>query len=326
MKQEMPAPESFAGRGGLQLLPKRFPGGEWLGPYAEMLRSFEDKTKVYSDDELRAIHWTIALENAFENSDLVSAIPGFRMATYGFADPQFEEDAFGIILYTVPFASAPFPEIAEPSPKPDPFSPYTIVVDEIRFPAFIRRAEPHWHSPGVHPRQGTAACWARSKKPPLASLTSLLTAKHILENVALGNPVPLTAGQGHVIDVAPEGVDAALVQVPGPYAAGGGKRLRSRRLVAQWTDVEIHKQQSVISTKVIEVNSSRGSLHYSLPLRIFLGHSGQPGDSGSLVMTPGGVGIGMYLGSVVNPATQQSEGFCQHLAQAANALSVQLFL
>jgi hypothetical protein len=326
MSQEMELPQPRRLEG-YELLPKHFPDGELLGPYAKILDALRDETIDYSEDELRAIHWTMAIENAFERSGFAASMPGFQMTTYGFANPEVEQPAFGVIVYTVPSDLEENASVYKRprQPQPDTHSPYAISVGDIRFPIFVRQRKLELHSLGVNPRHGTAACWAKSKRPPLASKTAVLTAKHILRQPVLGQTIPFTTGSGRLIDVAPEGVDAALVEV-NQMPATTTKRLRTRKLVAQWIDVDVHTQHSVFRTKVVEVNSSRGSLHYSLPLRIFLAHPANSGDSGSLVTTPGGVGIGMYMGSVTNPATGASEGFCQHLAQAASALQVDLWL
>jgi hypothetical protein len=320
----MPLPQRHEG---YDLLPKHFPDAELLGPYVQTLRAWSDETKEDSEDELRAIHWTVALENAFERSRFAASMPGFQMATYGFANPEIEQPAFGVIVYTAPsevYKIASFYNRDEQN-QSDPASPYGITVGDVRFPIFVRQREIEFHSLSVNPRSGTAACWAKSKRPPLASKTAVLTAKHIFGQPVLGTTIPLTSGSGKLIDVAPEGVDAALVEVT-QTPATPSRKLRSRTLVAQWIDVDLHTQHSIIRTKVVEVNSSRGTLHHSIPLRIFLAHSANPGDSGSLVTTPSGMGIGLYMGSVTNPGTQLSEGFCQHLAQAASALQVDLLL
>jgi hypothetical protein len=312
---------------GYALLPKQFPGNELLGPHANLLRALADDSDEYPDDELRAIYWTVALENAFDGSHFASSVPGFRFATYGFANPTYERSEFGILVYTWPSDNL---KTADPQSQPwvyqsDPNAPYSIEIGNRTFPIFVRQAEYKPHAVGVNPQNGTAACWAKSRRPQLISKNAVLTAKHILAQSVLGHQVLLTHGNGQLLDIAPEGVDAALIEVnPGP--PNPLNRLRSRKLIAQWIDVDLHTQHAKIRTKVVEVNSSRGSLHYSLPLRVFLSDSAMPGDSGSLVTTPGGVGIGIYMGSVVNPATQMSEGFCQHLGQAASALQIDLWV
>ncbi len=76
---------------GYSLLPQHFPGNELLGPYADLIRAMDDEASDYSDDELRAIYWTIALENSFDHNRFAESLPGFQMATYGFANPVYEE-------------------------------------------------------------------------------------------------------------------------------------------------------------------------------------------------------------------------------------------
>ncbi len=92
------------------------------------------------------------------------------------------------------------------------------------------------HSVGVKPQNGTAACWAKSRRPQLASKTALLTAKHILGQSVLGHSVPLTSGSGRLIDLAPEGRRRSLVggelgrsQLDAPFAVSETCRSVDRR-------------------------------------------------------------------------------------------------
>lgn len=274
-----------------------------------------------SEQDTLTILWTIALQNAFEEQEIARYIPGVEIISYGFADPDVEEDAFGAIVYTAP-RTAGHEQAAEATEQ----AVQAVKIGNLLFPVFVREARWEFHSNPVHPANGSAACWARSKKSALGNKICLLTAKHVVGVRVLGNAVPLTQGFGTLADIAPEGIDAALIQVPSSAYPHRVNPLACQNLIAQWTDVEVRGRESgVIQTKVIEVTSSRGSLHYSIPLRIFLATPGQAGDSGSLVVNDKGEGIGIYMGSVVSPQNQQ-EGFCQHLGQAVNALSLDLML
>ena len=84
-------------------------------------------------------------------------------------------------------------------------------------------------------------------------------------------------------------------------------------------------KSGTFSTKITEVNSGRGTLHSSIPLRVFLANPGQAGDSGALVRDKNGMGIGLYMGEVTTPANVQ-EGFCQHLGQVEQSLNIDLLI
>lgn len=92
--------------------------------------------------------------------------------------------------------------------------------------------------------------------------------------------------------------------------------------IPQWLDVSIVGRLGTLRTKVIEVQLGRMAYHPSIPLRVFLGHPGQPGDSGALVCDLQGNGIGVYMGSLGSPLGHQ-EGFCQHLAQATHIMNLE---
>lgn len=306
---------------GLSLLPQKFPPPEALVGDKKEYERLREKMEGFSEEDALAILWTIALQNAFEEQQIAQSIPGVELVSYGFADPDVEDDAFGAIVYTAP-VTAGHEEAAELRDERVP----VLKAANLLFPVFIRQAQWEFHSRPVHPANGTAACWARSRKPALKKKLGLLTAKHVVGPRVLGNAVLLTQGFGTLADLAPEGIDAALIQVPKSISPHSTSPLPCQNLIAQWTDVEVRGRESgVIRTKVVEVTSSRGSLHYSIPLRIFLATPGQPGDSGSLVVNEKREGIGIYMGSVTSPTNQQ-EGFCQHLGQAADALSLDLML
>ena len=304
---------------GLDLLPSRIPTSQELGRDRELYERLREQIDEHPDDEQRAILWTIALQNAFEEQGIGRSIPGLEMVTYGFADPAYEDDTFAALVYTIPSV----PELHDEAEIN-----FTVKVGNLRFPVFIRPSRWEFHQlPTIHPGNGTGACWARTLKPGFRKKVGLLTAKHVVGQRILGNPVPLTNGIGKLLDVAPEGIDAALIQVPQAKLPSHLHPFTAQTHIAQWTDVQVYGRESgVFQTKVIEVTPSRGSLHYTIPLRIFLANPGKPGDSGSLVLNANGEGVGIYMGSVTSLANDQVEGFCQHLKQAAETLALELLL
>jgi hypothetical protein len=307
---------------GLELLPQRLPTAPELGRDRDLYDRLRDQIEPYSEPEQRAILWSIALQNAFEEQGIARSIPGLEMVTYGFADTEFEEDAFAALAYTAPST----PELDETVSLEGQFAA-RVKVSNLVFPVFVRPSLWEFHIPELHPASGTATCWAKSMKPSLQKKVGLLTAKHVVGPRILGNPISLTKGIGKLIDVAPEGIDAALIQVPKGSVPHRMHPFSAQTFIPQFMDVQVYGRQSgVFQTKVIEVTPSRGTLAYTIPLRVFLNNPGQPGDSGSLVLNADAEGVGIYMGSVANLASQRLEGFCQHLKQAAECMSLELML
>ncbi|HEX3472080.1 MAG TPA: hypothetical protein VHT28_12935 [Silvibacterium sp.] len=303
---------SMSRSSGPDLLPKATPSAEALG--------FDLANAVFaeglSEDQLRMVLWTIALQNAFERGGYAKETPGFRTATYGFFDPEAEMDGFGVIAYVAPSLHGPTRGEFQ-----------WVTVDDQSFSIIVRPAEWRLHAPTVHPALGTSTCWAESRRPRIKNKSAILTAKHVVGQTTIGSAVPMTSGHGTLLDLAPEGIDAALVQVNVPKSQRPEEvnKLTCQKFVAQWTDVDVYSPTGQFSTKVTEVSSGRGTLDPSIPLRIFLANPGQSGDSGALVMDNNGNGVGLYMGEVTTPTNVQ-EGFCQHLGQVEESMAVDLFL
>ena len=307
------ADTSMSRSSGPELIPKKAPSAAELGMEADML--LETLLLAYVDvDLVHTMMWTMAIQNAFEKGDYTKDIPGFRTASYGFFDPETEMDGFGVIAYVAPSLYGP--------PRGD-FQ--WVTVSDQNFSVIVRPAEWKLHMPAVDPALGTSTCWAESRRPRLKNKPAILTAKHVVGKMPIGSSVPLTSGRGTLLDLAPEGIDAALVQIQKSHWPANPTKLNCQRFIPPWTDVEVFSPTGRFSTKVIEVSSSRGSLDPNIPVRVYLANRGQSGDSGALVRDNAGNGIGLYMGELTTPANLQ-EGFCQHLGQVEESMAVDLFL
>lgn len=312
--QESFSDVSMSRSSGLALIPKREPSAEALNMNPdELLAEILLGSPGFDEWQARMVMWTIAIQNAFEKDNYVKELPGFRTATYGFFDPETEMDGFGVIAYVAPSLEGP------------PRGEFNwVTVDQESFRIMVRPAEWTLHAP-PNPTMGTATCWAQSRRPRLKNKPALLTAKHVIVNTTIGSAVPLASGRGTLLDLAPEGIDAALVRVSKSIWPDSLKQLSCQKYVAQWTDVDVFTTSGGFSTKITEVSSGRGSLDPSIPLRVFLANHGQSGDSGSLVLDNSGNGVGLYMGEMTTQANLQ-EGLCQHLGQVEESMSVDLFL
>lgn len=314
---------------GPDLLPDRSPPPRYV---EQTLQSpaFGQQLEQLGTVEMGLVLWTLALETALEEQPVTRVVPGVRFATFGFANPEQEMDAFGVLLYIAPGQN---PEHQAQHWREQGLM---IDIDGEHFPIIVRPSYDELHAgPTLHPHDGTSACWAESRKPELSGRASLLTAKHVIpgfdtvkgwgHSFTIGDDVPMTTGLGELIDLAPDGIDGALV-APLPTAPiGPTHELDCLDLVAQWTDVTCHGRNKPWTTKITEVSSMR-SMHSMLPQRIVIAWPGDPGDSGALVTDEQGRGLGVYMGGTVNPALMRQEGFCQHLGQLRHLLNLQLLL
>jgi hypothetical protein len=296
---------------GFKLIPEALPGERPLGHFLDD-SAFRQTIIEIEEPQRRMMLWTAALQTWVLDRELQKA-PGFRFASIGFADPETEVDAFGVLVY--------FNALTDESPK------NFIEVAGQKFVLIVRPSYEELHGwPQVHPLRGTATCWAEPRKPSVRTRTSFLTAKHVLEGGHVGETVETTAGKGKIVGLGPDSIDAALVAPPDAAVKKLGKPLPCVPYIAQLSDVQFEGigSRRPVKTKVTEV-WFRDANDPSLPGRIFLAMPGTPGDSGALVRDIVGNGIGIYLGGQVNVATQRMEGFCQHLGQAAGILDCDLF-
>ena len=285
-----------------------------LGAVGELFaRSSESLEEVLR----RSLYWTLRLTLASESVlPVVRATPGFRHLAFGFLDPEFEGDAFGVII----FAARSFQRTERPTE-----SAGAIKVDGYEFPVVVRRILETPHQAVPSPSGGTGACWARSRINANPIGPGILTAKHVVGNV-LGVPIMLSCGcTGRLDDVGPDGIDAALVT---SSCSRAGRQVMPRQLVAPWMDVYVEGESSGRRhTKVTAVSDTMGILNSaSLPARVFLASAGRGGDSGAIVAEARSDDpVGIYMGGYSNPAGQVG-GIAQHAYQVTQLMDMELYL
>jgi len=274
------------------------------------------------EEDLRlTLYWSMRLMLETEGGrNFARTVPGFKYVAYGFLDPEYEEDGFGIII----FAALSLTTQKELPPEVPSF----IKVEDIRFPVVIRRIieTSHQYS-GSHPSGGTGACYGKSRVHGSSSLgPGILTAKHVVGSV-IGAPVVLSCGcPAHVVDIGPDGIDAALVQ--SQCSQAHQQQIYPRHLVAPWTDVVFDGAASGRHyTKITAVTDTMGILNSSaLPARVFLADKGRAGDSGALVAdAQSGDPIGIYMGEY-NDLAGRTGGIAQHAYQATQLMDMELYL
>ena len=226
---------------GLKLAPERLPCEQPVGRFFAD-PAFTEAIVEVDEPQRRVVLWTAALQTWVLENNVRERIPGFRFASIGFADPETEEDAFGILVYI--------------EPPTNQESKLTIDVAGQKFPLIIRPSLEELHTiPQVHPINGTATCWAQSREPMIHGKGALLTAKHVLAGRDVGDTVKTNGGKGKVLDFAPGAIDAALIGPPDAVTKKSGRKLPCLPYIAQFTDVQFEGMGSrqPVRTKVTEV-------------------------------------------------------------------------
>ena len=264
-------------------------------------------------DETRLWYWGTRLLLESRRRSRLRAIPGYAYTAAGFLDPHAERNPdgyFGLIVYTTAADRPSQPEFLK-----------RIEIEGERFPVVVRPIRFERQAPTTQPAAGWSSCWARTKVKSGQTLgPGILTAQHVYDGYSLGQQVPLENGtRGVLLDVAPPGIDAAVVQTdeaPPPDA----RTLTVTPYVAAGSPATMQLRDRIVETTVVETNNTFLVFDSAaLPLRIGFQHAGVAGDSGGLVLDHTGTAIGIYLGMAVNIAEQRL-GLAQHLFQASEVM------
>ncbi|OPY72631.1 MAG: hypothetical protein A4E64_02890 [Syntrophorhabdus sp. PtaU1.Bin058] len=277
-----------------------------LDSHSFMGKLFSRASEYLEDNEaLKTFYWTIRLMLASRPIvRFVRPVIGFRFLGFGFLDPELEEDNFGVIVFaTNPNYGKPF--FLEP-----------IELEEKSFPVVVRPfiEIPHW--PSIHLSLGRCGCWAETRMSSNSVGPGGLTAKHCVSGLTMGSKVPLTDGTwGTLLDIAPEGIDAAIVATG---ETPGSTILKTEEFVTPYTDVEFEGASGPVKTKITAVTDTFGILSSPvLPSRVALARSGAHGDSGAIVKSiPLGRAVGIYMGAYTDTAGRYG-GLAQTAHQVA---------
>lgn len=275
--------------------------------------------------------WAIKLMFEFKEKarDYYRSIPGLRGIAFGYLDPDYEVDDFGVILIGSDSYEGPDSGIQDRFINEQPYR--SNILDYVRlsekeFPIVIRRINKKYYSPSIHPVQGTSGCWAKSRITSDPIGPGFLTVKHVTGS-KIGAPILLSNGRfGHVLDVAPQGIDAALISSTEVFPGFLPRPIQ--RHIAPWTDAYFMGAASGYHhTKITAITDTFGILNTpSLPVRIFLADAGTHGDSGALIVNDATKeAIGLLMGEYSNPAGQTG-GFSQHLYQVKELMDMEVYL
>lgn len=286
-----------------------------------------------NSDFTKSYLWVIMLEGLvaenFRDNNisgeiyLTQRIKGYRYKTFGFLENSGGRSEFGVSLI------ASFDESMADNNESDIVEyngvPKYVSYGEFRFPVIVLRIKEYLHNGISSPIGGLGTCYAQSKVSSKPLGPGILTAKHVVGNT-IGTKIHLTCScMGKVIDVAPDGIDAALVSCK--CSRGGKTPILPIKYVAPWMDVEF-KDASLrkVATKVTSITDTKGIFGSSiLPSRIFIAHAGKPGDSGALITEAGtNNAIGIYMGEFMD-AAGQGGGIAQHAFQVTEIMDMELF-
>lgn len=306
---------------GIALVPDFSPPNEYLNFIPGYVRRNLGAERVGSR---RLIEWTIALSVEFQrryedylgDANLHQIFP-----SYGFLDPDFEQDKFGVIIHHIDDPMTPWDKSAVYEDN--------LRIGDITFPVVRRFSAIVRDASKMHPASGTGTCMARSRKrgkKELNTPTWLVTAEHVVhgkDDIDVFDSSGRFIEQGAVDLTASSGIDAATIKVTSQKV---GARLHVVDPVPQWMDIELITQWGIMSGAVSSVTDMRGSLSSYIPGRVFINVHGKGGDSGSPVIDKNNPDrlVGIYMGFIMTKSGIV-EGICQHAAQAEADLGVNFF-
>jgi hypothetical protein len=251
----------------------------------------------------------------------IRSVPLIRYLSYGFLDPRIERDSFGIIVYSVS-PDAKEGQLGEYRPA---FFENTEVFNfrPRSFPIFVRSIKEKFHL-GCNPTNGTGSCWAKSQissNNPLGP--GMLTVQHLVGTA--NKKIDLSCGiRAAILDRAPWGIDAMLLDTP--CCSLAGNKMNPKQHIAPWTTVEFRGGVSgPISCQITDITNTQGVFSNAyLPIRIFIDSPGQPGDSGALVEIPASDPVGLYMGEYMSLSGVRG-GFAQHLFQVTSIMDMEIY-
>ncbi len=269
-----------------------------------------DRMISYSDVHPRVTSYStgfvyIAAENRLERKQRIRCIEGF---SYG--------------VHILIESRNPLPQVVLP-----------LEIENLVFPIVINFGVIEEYGIPTHPGRGTGACWIEQLTHGGHLKKGILTCRHTMKNVGVGNGVRLSPSvhhaqptQGILADMTIATIDAAIVEIDELAWPAGLLSLPICYPVVPGQSVRFQGRQSSGQGSVLRVFEYAAYFGNLVSQRIFTDCHGQPGDSGSLFVDPVGPrGLGTHIGSVPDGAGGR-EGLCQHLYQASRYFNFSAFL
>jgi hypothetical protein len=298
---------------------------------SEQLAQRISERASFADDKLdweeqRAAVWTVALSERAHERGLFTSSPGYLFTAVGFVDFPTNDVPFGVVVFVQrPEVGAGF-RLAGGVASPIDY----LTVDDRPFPVYRREIRYVRQAPAVSVRGGTASCWAISRRYFDRIDPALLTAGHVAAqdrdqpSPPIGLEVPMDDGTiGTVVDVAPGGLDVALVKsdetatITRPLAIGAPRN---------WANVTFTSASHKVKTKIRMVLDLAGLPRSALiPERVMLAQAGVDGDSGSIVLDNRGRAVAMYLAEAMDDA-ELHQGIATSLTQIRELMDLEAFV
>jgi len=200
-------------------------------------------------------------------------------------------------------------------------------VGEQVMPVAVNRGKFRPHGCPPHPAGGSGACWVEKNtlNPPFWQY-GILTCRHVVTSAGVGASIPLTPSGTHPIPTSAVfaeetscTIDAAILEVPVSDWPAGLTRLPIMAPATPGQAIELVDHSGVAKTgRVLHVLHFSNYVGNLLGQRVVADVHGVPGDSGSLIIaSPGGEGVGIYMGDIPDGSGFGYDGMYQDLSQAA---------
>jgi hypothetical protein len=285
------------------------------------------QSQTRGEVQIASWYWSQSLFVAARRYRPLLQVAGYQQIFSGILDPTYESDSFGLVVEAFPEVPNAAHRYSHPDARLQSYGRSIITeipLGDYVFPVALRRSRTNLHRP-PDPVGGTAACWAMSRCSSPLSQQGFLTAKHVTNGV-LYSSIDLTNGKvGTVTDLAPDGIDAALIRPnDGMPNLGEIPTMHIENLVAAWTPAKLMGASGTRDTFITAISDTFGIFDSPfLPSRLTLAEGGVPGDSGALVIDGRKHACGLYMGEFRNPAGQVG-GVAQHLYQVDRMMDLEL--
>lgn len=176
------------------------------------------------------------------------------------------------------------------------------------------------HAP-LDPTNAATTCWASSAD----KTEGILTCKHAIAGLSRRSNVAMKDGStGRLIDFAPGSVDAAFIETQSGIPTNVKPLAIESHPINGSTVTADFRSHYIGNAQILSSWYFADNLDPYNAMRVYIDHWGQPSDSGSLVSSGAGKGVGIYTGEFTGNATQQ--GICQYLPQAIDQLNLKVFI
>ena len=155
------------------------------------------------------------------------------------------------------------------------------------------------HAP-LDPANAAATCWVSDTN----KTQGILTCKHAIVGLSRGSNVAMKDGStGQLIGFAPGSVDAAFIETRSGMPANVNSLAIESHPINGSTVSADFRSRRIANAQILNSWYFADNLDPYNAMRVYIDHWGRPSDSGSLVSTGAGKGVGVYTGEFTGNAT-----------------------